>query len=301
MLRTSLSARKLLESWNDFLGNLTSIIGIRSSEKMIISLDPIKNNRITEDRIFYRGKKIGGRFFILFFTYLSLGVVFPLIYAFWNSVFAYTEFGPSLVVPWSLGWLLLSLINLLILSIILVYRLEKSYPILQVNHQGLKIKYLFRQNKTLYWAEVQGITEHNLQYHILGIPFYHRQSIKLLTIKGKKHTFYNNLQDFLSFRNKVKYHCYAYLYPQLQNKLISGEIISFGAIQLDQSKLTIKPRHLLKRKSISWKNVSGLRPENGYLLIEFNHNNNHKNFYKIPMANLINMELMIRLIRDEVG
>jgi len=268
---------------------------------MITSLDPIKNNRIAEDRIFYRGKRIGGRFYFLFFTYLCLGVIFPLIIAFWNSVFTYAEFGPSLVVPWSMGWLLLSTINSLILGIIFVYRLENSFPIVEVDQQRLNVKYLFKKNKSISWSDVQGITEHYWQYHILRIPFYHRHSIKLITNKGNKYTFYNNLQDFLSYKNQVKYHSYAYLYPQLQKRLKSGEIVSFGAIQLDQSEIIIKPRHLIKRKSFSWKTVSGLRPESGYLLIEINHNNNHKSIYKIPMANLINMDIMIRIIRDEVG
>ena len=267
---------------------------------MISSTNAITGSKPSVQGNIYRGKKIGGVFLILFFSILVLGVIYPLLNWVRISTFAYTEFGPSKIFAWSINWLGFSSINLFILIVLFIYRLLRAYPIVQINQYGLSIKYLMLRNKILPWNEISGIQELNVKYCFWNIPIYYRQSIIIHLQNGKLYVIKNNIQNYPDLKLEVKNIIYSLLYPQFEQKFLSGKDLSFAFISINRDKLVFYPDQPIKKKSLPWSTITDLHVDRGFLFVGTSQGKIRKKVFKIPTASLINFELFLKLVRKEV-
>ena len=250
----------------------------------------------------FRGSKSSAGF-IVFLVLFGLGCVLtPLLLGIWSGLYAYAQFGPSSVIGWSSGWIIVFAVGLAILILLIFYVINRSLPIVKTSSHGLWVKFFLLPIKYIKWSEISGFSEKQYHYQFLGKTMLDRSSIKLYLSDGHQLSFNQRIQNFSTLISCVKTAIYPEIYTRAREKLRSGNSVCCGAISFCRSHLKIERGYLIRPEiSMLWENILSIGINNGLLTIEYRKQpGNITKSIKIPTGRIHNLEPMMRLLKEEI-
>jgi hypothetical protein len=231
------------------------------------------------------------------FTLLIPGicaVLAPLSYAWWQNQYAYTYYGPVAANYWSWPWLLLALLALVIFSVLAIYRLFLARYYVALHANGLRIHLAPLITQTLRWSDLSGIGTSITQDYFLFIPLRTHFQVTIFPLRGKPIRLAGKILNLPTLVADLRIRYYPAIENELVDQLHAGKWLSFGAISIHNQFLRVRNRE------IAWEQVERLAIKNGHLQIELKGRpmrKSGKRFCNIPASQLINLEILLRLVR----
>lgn len=225
--------------------------------------------------------------------------------AFWS----HSRFGPVPAIAWSGPWLIFGGVALLFWLMVSLYSYSRIQPVIWLYELGLCIEK--GRPRNLLWEQIDGIASGTVvQFPWTGGTRIVRYSASLFPAKGSPVLLYgasdgkNGIPNLPELVRRIK----ANLFPGLQSELArmfrSGLPLSFGLVGIDQAGLKLLPRiPLTGTRSVSWGNVKQISVQSGFLLVELIHPRNPfktGRTYRLPVAKIPNLELLIKIINQNV-
>jgi hypothetical protein len=260
-------------------------------------------NTISSESREYCPPKIGAAFLIFLVIFGVCFVLIPIIVGLWRSLYAYTNFGPSAILGWSLNWALISLAGIAFLLSLILFRIYHSLPNLKLGKHGIRIKQFLRPVTYIKWREITGISETMIQYNFLGRNLHDKTIIKLYLNKRKVIKLTKKVSHLSELVIRIKSIIYPRITKTNRDKYRDHLSIFFGAITIQKESITISRRVFFKQQeTITFDLIRSFDIANGTLKIIYSpENQTQTRIISVPTSKILNLEPMMRLLNDEVA
>jgi hypothetical protein len=218
---------------------------------------------------------------------------------------SFASFGPIPAIAWGGSWMAAGAVAMVFWILGSLYVTSRKQPIIRLHARGLSIEK--GKPVILAWEQIDGIAYGMMTrigrlrradtvryqaclYPAKGRPIYlHGTSDGKIGIPG--------LQELVK---RVKANLYPELQLELGRMLRSGLPLNFGPVGIDQTGLKLhRFLPLTGTRSVPWRNVKRITVQSGYFLVELDHRLNRNNVsltYKLPVAKIPNLELLLKII-----
>jgi hypothetical protein len=260
-------------------------------------------NTISSESREYCPPKIRAAFLIFLAIFGVCFVLIPIFVGLWWSLYAYTNFGPSAILGWSLNWVLISLAGIAFLLSLVLFRINQSLPNLKLGKHGIRLKQFLRPVTYIKWREIAGISETMIQYSFLGRNIHDKTIIKLYLNNSKV----IKLSKKISHLSELVISIKSVIYPRItktnREKYKDHLSIYFGVISIQKESITICRRVFFKqKKTIPFELIQSFDIDNGTLKIIYSpENHTQTRIISVPTSKILNLEPMMRLLNDEVA
>lgn len=196
----------------------------------------------------------------------------------------------------------------LIISVSIIIQYWHSKRFIEIYQAGVRIRLWGIDSISLKWQELEGISIARLDYKLFNRSI--KQQSKLLFYLRDRPSIY--LEPTLPFIEEaledIKECYYDFLFPDLVEKLKTGQPVSFGPIHVNQDAFQIYRRipsqdfilPVNQRSSqfisIPWQSLKALTIHGGYLVVQ----SENLSTKKIPISQIPNFELLFKIIEQGV-
>ena len=243
-------------------------------------------NPLTE----YRLQDLGWKAAFQVFLPLILLVLSPLVYGLWRTLYGYSSFGPAAAFHWGRDWFYASGILVIFLLFYTLRRLRRSHTWIRIYPGGIQYNIPLRRKKYLKWEEISGISTYSLNKSFTPLINRTKHYLVLYSRKYRPFTCHPELSKRPGLIKVIKNQVYKQLRPRLTRAFKEGKTIPFGGISISNKKA------ILPSTEIPWEFLEGISIEKGYFLVKLTAGNT----IKIPIRNLINLEILVQLIKTEI-
>lgn len=221
---------------------------------------------------------------------LILVVTAPLGYGLWRTYYGYTNFGPAAAAAWGKTWFYLAALLLIGLLLYTLRRLIRAHRWVKVYPQGLKVARPGRQELVIPWKEIHGLNTSTTRQSFLLWKSRPKHSLTLDTTQHGRVHLDHRIQQIEDLIEIVKEQVYPLLFPELKSRFHQGQSIAFGRIQLSRQGL------MIDQSELPWSYIKGLTARDGQLIVKLSSQKDRR----IPVQDIQNIDLFIRLIKEEV-
>jgi hypothetical protein len=222
---------------------------------------------------------------------------------------SYARYGPVLAIAWSGRWFIIGLVILLICLVGSLYIHSKNQPVVRLFSQGLYIEK--RNPLILPWEQISGIASGTvIQTGWSRGNRLVRHTAKMYPAKGRPVVLHGSsdgssgIAELPELVQRVKANLYPYLHSELSRMFRLGLPLYFGSVEIDQTGLKFQRNiPFIGTRSVPWENVKHISVQSGFLLVELSYQNNHGKIekpYKLPVARIPNLELLLKIIDQNV-
>ena len=201
--------------------------------------------------------------------------------------FALSNYGPAVVWRWSVAWLIVGLLFLLIGLVGAAWVFRWNWLAVTSYDNGLEIQ---RRNhaSTVTWGEIQAVLVSGVTYGVLGLIWGRRSSLRLEMASGQKQRFPDTLAGLTQLITTVKSHVYPRLLNEYFTHLRNGQPIAFGPLH-------VRPEGVARgTRRFSWGEVAAAELKDGKLLIKTNQKGSP---IRVRTSDVPNAEICLQLIQ----
>jgi len=189
-------------------------------------------------------------------------------------------------------WMIISAIAFFCVAILTIYWFSLRRHFSAIHENGLRLRTGVIRTRSLLWSEISGISNVIFQEQFLHLPVNTKYLAVLYPLKGNPIRIRNKFQDMPGYIYQIK----AILYPKYWTGLVddykSGKRIAFGPLSIHNEDIQIN-----NQSPMPWHSVAQINISSGYFHIK----TNNKGSMRIPVIKIPNIEMMIRIIQQEVG
>ena len=203
-------------------------------------------------------------------------------------------YGPAAVWNWTRLPLLTTALLIPVFFYFLVRWNNLSRILVRTHSRGLLIIRGRKQVK-IPWNAVAELYTEAKRYGFSSLVWKHRNRIRLVTgHSGKQIKIPGDLENLDHLVHEIKSRIYPELGSAIDQRLFSGQTVSFGPIQISSQSLQTE------RTSLNWENLKSVELENGTLKITFTTPKRIREI-RIQTARIPNLDLCYQLIRRMSG
>jgi hypothetical protein len=175
-------------------------------------------------------------------------------------------------------------------------KIYNSYAQFAVTSSGIQLRKR-NSSQLIPWEDVHGITLQRTQYNFFGIKTDIRTDAAVFIKNHPPLLLDNRVKNLIDLLSQIKAAIYPRLLNLARNKYQAGELVNFGAVQINQSGLQIhrKRGFRIKVKSFTWKEISTVNFQSGQFIIQC-----AKRKYRISSWLIPNLEILMMLLKQDI-
>ena len=225
-------------------------------------------------------------------TFLPLGALTlaPLGYGVWRSYYGYTNFGVVAAEHWGRPWYFLSAVMALPLLFYSLSRLRRAHLWVTVHAHGIRVHRPPGRVHAIPWKQVEGLAVSIIQKKFLGWRSKPQYALIIYAINQSAIRLDKRIPDLEELIASLKSQVYPILRPQIHQTYAAGKSLYFGNVKIFKGGLGYKGIDVL------WRDITYASIQNGELQIHFPKGKP----FRIPVKNILNIELFIELLEKEV-
>ncbi len=207
-----------------------------------------------------------------------------------RAIYGYTNYGPVAARTWGQPWFQAALGVTLPVLLYALRRLHRAKFRVSVHKPGLIIRQPPGRKTRLRWEDITGLTLTSTQSNFLGWNSRPRHKLTLHPRRGNAIQLDSRFKHLPDLIQLLKKQIYPRLLPAYRTAFQQGQELPFGALAISREHLTYQD------KQVPWTYIEGMTAHNGNLIV---HLGSRKEI-KVPAKHIQNMELLIKLIKEEV-
>lgn len=213
-------------------------------------------------------------------------VLLPLCYGISRYYYAYAHHGSIAALHWSRPWYLLASFSLFVFLLLSYLRIKHSHQYIAIYKHGIQLN--ISRKLTLSWQQISGISSAIFQTKFFGLSIKTFKQTIVYPRKGKPIKIKTPFERISRLTSMMKRSLYTHLYPKLEQRLQSGQWVSFGPISINLQQLSFQD------KKVNWSCIESLAIINGYLVVELEDNSTQR----VAISQIPNLELLLRLAEN---
>ncbi|MFO8036169.1 MAG: DUF6585 family protein [Anaerolineales bacterium] len=233
---------------------------------------------------------LGWRHFFLLFIPLCLVALSLVGVGYWRAIYGYTNFGPATALFWGQPWFLSAAFLTIAILLYALWRIHHAHTWVKVYVRGIIVHRPPSRKRTLRWEEIAGLSTSTTKRSFLGWKSGLRHTLTLHPTQGPSIQLNHRIKHLEDLIIILKKQVYPRLIKQLKEAFQANKDLHFGALSISKTYLSYQ------EKDIPWTYIQGITAANGYLIIRLS----PQKHFEIPSEKIQNMELLVKLIKEEV-
>ena len=237
----------------------------------------------------YRGRSMQGRDFFSWYLTSLLIPLLLLAYGLWRMYDGRENFGIAAAESWGRPWFIAATIGLIPALLLMLRYLRAVRQSVTLHENGLRLRHISSQQSILLWNKISGIATETIQNRLLDRRLSTRIRVTMYPTTGDSIQLGARLRNLTNLTRGIKRRIYPRIYKEMRAKLSTEQWLYFGPLKINHETF-----HL--RRDIPWDQIKEIRVASGSLIIELN----KRKRYRIPTAKIPNLELLLKLIDEEI-
>lgn len=221
---------------------------------------------------------------------MCLGILSLVGFGYWRAIYGYANYGPATALFWGQPWFLSAACLTIPVLLYALRRIHRAHTWVEVYAKGIIVHRPPSRKKPLRWEEIAGISTSTTTNSFLGWKSRPQHELTIHPTQGPPLQLDYKIKHLEDLITILKKQVYPRLISQLKKTFHANKELHFGALSISKNCLSYQ------EKEIPWNYIQGITAANGNLIIQLS----PQKHFEIPTEKVQNMELLIKLIKEEV-